>query len=122
MKNDIPLMLTDWGSVPRVMFKGEKGISSWQTILIDGIRMRIVEYSKDFIADHWCDKGHIVYCIEGEIIIKLRDNQSYILETGMSFILSDNTDSHLVLSENGAKVFIVDGDFLNKNKLKIIKE
>ncbi|MCX6165932.1 MAG: hypothetical protein NTU73_13890, partial [Ignavibacteriae bacterium] len=58
------------------------------------------------------EKGHIVYCIEGEIAIRLKDGKLYPLKTGMSLILSDNTDSHLVLSEKGAKVFIVDGDFL----------
>jgi hypothetical protein len=112
MKKEIPLMLTDWDSIPKVMFKGEKGVSYWRTIMLDGIRMRIVDYSEDFIADHWCEKGHIVYCIEGEITIKLKDGKLYPLKTGMSFILSDNTDSHLALSEKGAKVFIIDGEFL----------
>lgn len=112
MKNNIPLILTDWDSVPKIMFRGEKGVSYWRTIILGGIRMRIVDYSEDFIADHWCDKGHIVYCAEGEIIIKLKDDSLNSLKEGMSFILTDNTDSHLVLSEKGAKVFIIDGDFL----------
>ncbi|MFA5403707.1 MAG: DHCW motif cupin fold protein [Ignavibacteria bacterium] len=111
MKKNIPLLITDWDSIPKIEFKGEKGVSYWRTMVIGGIRMRIVDYSQDFIADHWCEKGHIVYCIEGEITIKLKDEKLYPLKTGMSFILSDNTDSHLVLSEKGAKVFIVDGDF-----------
>ena len=112
MKNSIPLILTDWDTIPKIMFKGEKGVSYWRTIILGGIRMRIVDYSKDFIADHWCEKGHIVYCTEGEITIKLKDGKLNPLKIGMSFILSDDADSHLVLSEKGAKVFIIDGEFL----------
>lgn len=112
MKKNISLLLNDWNSIPKVMFKGEKGVSYWRTIIHSGIRMRIVDYSEYFIADHWCEKGHIVYCIEGEITIKLKNGKLYPLKAGMSLILSDNTDSHLVLSEKGAKVFIIDGDFL----------
>lgn len=112
MQENISLLITDWDSIPKVMFKGEKGISYWRTIIRDGIRMRIVDYSVDFVADHWCEKGHIVFCIEGEISIKLKDDKLYTLKAGNSFILSDDTDSHLILSENGAKVFIVDGNFL----------
>jgi hypothetical protein len=112
MNKGVPLLITDWDLVPKITFNGEKGISYWRTMVIGGVRMRIVDYSENFIADHWCDKGHIVYCIEGEITIKLKDKKSYSLKSGMSFILSDNTDSHLVMSEKGAKVFIIDGDFL----------
>jgi hypothetical protein len=109
MKTDTPLLLADWDSIPKIMFKGEKGISYWRTIIRNGIRMRIVDYSEDFIADHWCEKGHIIYCIEGEIDIKLKDGKLYHLETNMSLILTNNTNSHLVSSQKGAKVFIVDG-------------
>lgn len=113
MKKNIPLMLIDWNSVPKEIFNGEKGVSHWRTISLEGIRMRIVEHSEDYTADHWCEKGHIIYCIEGEITIRLKDGTSLNLEKGKSVILSESSNSHFVLSEKGAKLFIVDGDFLS---------
>jgi hypothetical protein len=110
--NKIPFYVTDWDTVQKTVIKGEKGISYWRTIVLNGLRLRIVEYSENFIADHWCEKGHILYCLNGELTIKLSDNSQYIIGEGMSFVVSDNTDSHLVFSEKGAKVFIIDGDFL----------
>lgn len=112
MSNIIPFMLNNWNSVPVVEYKGEKGTSYWRTIEIDGIRMRIVEYSAKFLADHWCEKGHVLYCMEGCITIKLKNGGEYEIKKDMSFIVSDNSDAHFVSSENGAKVFILDGDFL----------
>lgn len=112
MKNNIPFMLTDWDSIPKIEFNGEKGVSYWRTLVIGGIRMRIVDYSEDFVADHWCEKGHILYCIEGEITIKLKDERIFNVRKGMSFIVSDSSDAHFVSSEKGAEVFIIDGDFL----------
>jgi mannose-6-phosphate isomerase class I len=112
MKNNIPIMLTDWDSLPKEIFKGEKGVSYWRTVSLEGIRMRIVEHSEDFTADHWCEKGHIIYCVEGEITIKFKDGTSLYLEKGKSVILPDSSNSHFVTSEKGAELFIVDGDFL----------
>lgn len=112
MKKDIPFLLIDWDSIPKVMFKGEKGISYWRTIELNGLRLRIVEHSEDFIADHWCEKGHVLYCLKGEMTIKLKDGKLYYLKEGMSFVVSDNMDAHFVYSKKGATVFIVDGDFL----------
>jgi hypothetical protein len=108
----LPLMLLDWKKIPDVKYDGKSGFSLWKTLEQNGIRTRLVEHSENFIADHWCEKGHIIYCIEGEITIKLKNEKSFSLKKGMSLILSDNTDSHFVTSEKGAKLFIVDGDFL----------
>lgn len=105
-------MLNDWDSVPKIEFKGEEGTSYWRTLVTEGIRMRIVEYSAGFISDHWCEKGHVLYCFEGEMKIKLKDERIFNVKEGMSFIVSDNIDAHSASSEKGAKVFIIDGDFL----------
>ena len=111
--SDLSLTLLDWEKIPDVKYDGKSGFSLWKTIQQNGIRIRLVEHSENFIADHWCEKGHIIYCIEGEITIKLKDGTSLTLEKGKSVIFPDGSNSHFVLSEKGAKLFIVDGDFLS---------
>jgi len=102
----------DWTAVHKVEYPGEKGTSYWQTKTYPGIRVRIVEYMPGYLADHWCEKGHIVHCISGEFVTKLKDGADVLLRTGMSFVVSDNMSSHLSISEHGAKLLIIDGDFL----------
>ena len=108
----IPFQIIDWSAIPKIEHKGESGTAFWQTVQFSGLRIRIVEYSKDYIADHWCDKGHIVHCLEGNFVIKLKDGNEYILTEGSSFIVSDGLSSHLTLSEENVKMMIIDGDFL----------
>ena len=74
--------------------------------------MRIVEYSAGYVADHWCQKGHIVHCLEGEFTTELADGTSFKLTAGMSYIVSDELSSHRSIAENNVKLLIVDGDFL----------
>ena len=64
--NLIPFQTIDWTTIERVAYKGDTGVANWQTIQYPGLRIRLVEYSKDNLADHWCEKGHIVYCLSGE--------------------------------------------------------
>ncbi len=110
--SNIPFQSIDWQSVGKVEYKGETGVSYWQTIQFEGLRVRVVEYSKNYLADHWCEKGHIVYCLAGEFISELKDMESVVLKEGMSYIVSDNMSSHRSYSKNGAKLLIIDGDFL----------
>ncbi len=105
----------DWTSVQKTEHKGETGTSFWQTLQFDTIRMRIVEYTENYLADHWCQKGHIVHCLEGEFVSELETGEKVILKKGMSYIVSDNLSSHRSVTTNGAKLLIIDGDFL-KNK------
>jgi hypothetical protein len=67
----IPFQAIDWTSIPRTEFKGAKGVAFWQTLQLQGLRIRIVEYSPGYLADHWCQKGHIVQCLEGEFVSEL---------------------------------------------------
>jgi len=76
------------------------------------LRIRIVEYSKDFVLDHWCEKGHIVHCLEGEFIIELNNGEKSIFSKGMSFVVSDELSSHRIGTTKGVKLLIIDGDFL----------
>jgi quercetin dioxygenase-like cupin family protein len=66
----------------------------------------------DYLADHWCEKGHIVHCLEGELISELKTGEQIKLSRGESFIVSDDVSSHRSSTENGVKLLIIDGDFL----------
>src|ERR1017187_5537955 len=109
---NIPFKTIDWDKVEKTEHKGETGTSFWQTIQIGGLRIRIVEYSVGYLADHWCQKGHIVYCLEGSFITELKNGGNFMLTKGMSYIVSDDLSSHRSVSANGVKLLIIDGDFL----------
>lgn len=114
MNNDrFPFQTIDWTEVPKTAHNGAKGMAFWQTLQLQGLRIRIVEYSKGYLADHWCRKGHIVHCLEGEFTSELQDGESFILKEGMTYVVSDEISSHRSSTENGVKLLIVDGDFLN---------
>ncbi|MHA4808839.1 DHCW motif cupin fold protein [Flavitalea flava] len=108
----IPFQTVDWSSIEKIEHKGATGTSFWQTLQFEGLRVRIVEYSKDYLADHWCRKGHIVYCLEGEFVSELQNGEKFTLSKGMNYIVSDDLSSHRSISENGATLLIIDGDFL----------
>ncbi|MES2133413.1 MAG: DHCW motif cupin fold protein [Bacteroidota bacterium] len=109
---NIPFQSIDWTGIDKVEHKGEKGTSFWQTLQFDGLRIRIVEYSQNYLADHWCQKGHIVHCLEGEFESELETGEIIKLSKGMSYIVSDNLSSHRSISGKGVKLLIIDGDFL----------
>jgi hypothetical protein len=113
MKNEgIQFQLIDWESIPKTEHKGETGTSFWQTLQFNGLRIRIVEYSKGYLADHWCQKGHIVHCLKGEFGSELHDSKRFTLTKGMTYIVSDELSSHRSSTEKGVKLLIIDGDFL----------
>lgn len=104
----LPFCTTDWSKVPRTEHKGERGIAYWQTQQFGDIRVRIVEYTPGYLADHWCAKGHILFCLDGELQTELKDGRRFTLKPGMSYQVSDNAEPHRSLTEIGAKLFIVD--------------
>lgn len=109
---NIPFQIVDWTKVSRTEHKGITGVAYWQTIQFEGLRIRMVEYSKEYFADHWCEKGHIVHCLEGEVVNELKDGSKTILTPGMSYVVSDELSSHRSITEEGVKLMIIDGDFL----------
>ena len=111
---NIPFQTIDWSSISKVEYKGETGSAFWQTLLFSGLRIRIVEYSPGYLADHWCTKGHIVHCLEGDFISELNNGTSFELKQGMTYVVSDEMSSHRSVSRKGVKLLIVDGDFLKK--------
>jgi hypothetical protein len=108
----IPFNHIDWSDVPKTEHRGERGIAYWQTLNFDGLRLRIVEYSAGYLADHWCQKGHIVHCLEGEFVSELDNGEDFLLEKGMTYVVSDDLSSHRSITKNGVKLLIIDGDFL----------
>ena len=109
----MPFKVTDWKDHHATEHKGAHGSSIIRTRNFGKFKVRQIDYSPDYESGHWCEKGHIAYCIEGELSIHLTNGRQYILSKGMSFEEEDDEASHKVFSEKGAKLFVVDGDFLN---------
>lgn len=110
--SNIPFQTIDWTSIEKIEYKGEIGTAIWQTIQFGGLRIRLVEYSKGYLADHWCQKGHIVHCLEGEFISELSTGEQIKLTKGETYVVSDDLSSHRSAAMNGVKLLIIDGDFL----------
>lgn len=109
----IPFQVTDWEQMPVTEHKGETGFATWKTLQLGNLRIRMVEYSANYLADHWCEKGHVIYCIAGEMLTELSDGKECKLTQGMSYQVSDQQGSHRTSSVDGVKLFIIDGEFLN---------
>lgn len=107
---------TNWSNVPVTEHCGERGVALWRTLQFDGIRVRLVEYSRDYVANHWCSAGHIVYCIEGEMTSELADGRMFTLTKGMTYQVSDGMSLHRSHSREGVKLLIIDGSFLSHTK------
>lgn len=107
MKN-IPFGTTDWATIDSTEHKGETGVALWRTQQFDSIRVRMVEYSAGYQADHWCKKGHILFCIAGELHTELADGREFVLTPGMSYQVADNAEPHRSYTKTGALLFIVD--------------
>lgn len=108
----IPFTTLDWSSIEKTEHKGTTGTSFWQTIDLNGLRIRIVEYSANYLADHWCQKGHVVHCLEGSFVTEMQTGEKITLTPGMSYVVSDELSSHRSTSAKGVKLLIVDGEFL----------
>ena len=105
---DIPFATIDWASVPAVRWEGASGLACWRTVRCGSIRVRMVEYTPGYVADHWCTKGHILLCLEGELHTELKDGRAFVLNAGMSYQVADDTQPHRSSTRVGAKLFIVD--------------
>jgi quercetin dioxygenase-like cupin family protein len=103
-----PFQILVWSSVSREEHKGETGIAYWQTKMIDNIRVRRVEYSPGYKADHWCNKGHIIFCLEGAMNTELADGRIMKLDAGMCYFVGDNNEAHRSFTDTGCQLFIVD--------------
>ena len=107
----------NWNNITKTRHEGKTGFAFWQTLKFDGIRLRIVEYSPNYFANHWCNVGHIVHCLEGEFLSELETGEKFLLSKGMSYIVSDEMSSHRSVSDKGVKLLIIDGTFLAGRKV-----
>jgi hypothetical protein len=105
---DIPFTTTDWSTIAAIQHNGTTGHAYWRTCQFGSIRVRMVEYTPGYAADHWCEKGHIILCLEGELQTELNDGRVFKLTTGMSYQVADGAAPHRSFTSVGAKLFIVD--------------
>lgn len=109
MKIDgFPFSTTDWSQVPTTEHIGERGVAHWRTQQFGDIRVRMVEYSPGYLADHWCSKGHIILCTAGELHTELKDGRHFTLKPGMTYQVADDGEPHRSQTDIGATLFIVD--------------
>jgi hypothetical protein len=104
----IPFGTTDWSQVEAVPHPGEVGVAYWRTQNFGGLRVRMLEYTPGFVSDHWCVKGHILLCLEGELHTRLEDGRTFVLGPGMSYQVADGAEPHRSTAPVGAKLFVVD--------------
>ena len=105
----LPFTVTDWNKLEPSVHPGETGQALWRTLNIGELRVRMVEYSPGYLADHWCDRGHVLYVVTGELDTELRDGRKFTLKPGMSYQVSDFGDAaHRSSTATGATLFIVD--------------
>jgi len=104
----IPFGTTDWANVEVTEHPSGTGKAFWRTQRFGDLRVRMVEYTPGYLADHWCVKGHILLCLEGELHTELEDGRSFVLKPGMSYQVADNAEPHRSSTATGARLFIVD--------------
>ena len=117
----VPFQTVDWNALAETEHNGDTGMAHWRTMQWGDLRVRVVEYSPGYKADHWCTKGHILFLLEGELTTELQDGRQFHLTKGMSYQVSDDVSAHRSFTTTGAKLFIVDGGFLKiekKNKVQ----
>ncbi|MDH4572233.1 DHCW motif cupin fold protein [Salinicola acroporae] len=106
--DDIPFATTDWSTITPTEHAGETGRALWRTRQFGAVRVRMVEYTPGYLADHWCSKGHVLLCLEGELVTELEDGRVFRLLPGQSYQVADQAEPHRSSTESGAKLFIVD--------------
>lgn len=105
---NVPFATTDWETIPETVHPGETGTAHWRTLEQGNIRVRMVRYSAGYLADHWCDRGHVLLVLEGELTTELKDGSLHVMKPGVSYQVASNTAPHRSRTETGATLFIVD--------------
>ncbi|MCY0963984.1 DHCW motif cupin fold protein [Parathalassolituus penaei] len=106
--NNLPFCVTTWKDITPTQHAGDSGFALWFTQQFGAIRVRMVEYSPGYVADHWCKKGHVLLCLAGELHTELEDGRVFVLTPGMSYQVADNAEAHRSSTTGGATLFIVD--------------
>ena len=97
-----------WSTIAPTTHAGERGVAHWQTVEVGNVRVRLVRYSADYLADHWCERGHVLHVLDGELSTELRDGRTFVLRAGQSYIVADGDGAHRSSTARGARLFIVD--------------
>jgi len=105
---DVAFCTTDWGTVPTTEHAGETGMAIWRTLETGNIRVRMVDYTPGYRADHWCSRGHVLLVLAGELVTELADGRRIVLPAGSSYQVAENAEPHRSETSTGAKLFIVD--------------
>jgi quercetin dioxygenase-like cupin family protein len=105
---NIPFETVAWSTLAPTTHKGDSGEAYWRTRQFGEVRVRMVEYTPGYIANHWCKKGHVLLCLEGELRTELEDGRVFTLKPGMSYQVADEAEAHRSMTSTGAKLFIVD--------------
>ena len=105
---DVPFCTIDWSTVEPTEHPGINGKALWRTFEMGNIRVRMVEYTPGYLADHWCNKGHVLLVLEGELVTELSDGRKFVMTPGVSYQVADDANPHRSYTEGGAKLFIVD--------------
>ena len=106
--SDMPFSTTDWSSIERTEHPGETGLAYWRTRHFGNMRVRMIEYTPGYLADHWCVKGHILLCVDGELHTELEDGRKFTLRPGISYQVADHAEPHRSSTNTGARLFVVD--------------
>ena len=106
--SNIPFGTTDWSALERTEHSALQGQAFWRTQQFGAIRVRMVEYTPGYVSDHWCSKGHVLLCLEGELRTELQDGSVHVLRPGMSYQVADGAEAHRSTSPTGARLFVVD--------------
>jgi len=104
----IPFQTIDWSKATPTTHPGETGVATWRTCEVGNVRVRMVDYSAGYLADHWCERGHVIHVIEGELTTELRDGRSFTLAAGQTYVVADGDGAHRSRTPVGARLFIVD--------------
>jgi hypothetical protein len=105
---NIPFETVDWQAVTGVEYPGETGVAVWRARQFGEIRVRMIDYSVGYRADHWCEKGHLLLCCRGELHTELKDGRVVVLRAGMGYYVADGAQPHRSSSPLGATLYIAD--------------
>ncbi len=104
----VPFITVDWSTIEPTEHPGTTGKALWRTFEQGNIRVRMVEYTPGYLADHWCNRGHVLLVLEGELVTELSDGRKFVLKPGTSYQVAEDANPHRSFTETGAKLFIVD--------------
>ena len=105
---NIPFQTIDWSSLTTTQHPGESGSATWRTCEVGNVRVRMVEYSAGYLADHWCERGHVIHVLEGELHTELSDGRHFVTRAGETYVVANGDGAHRSRTDGVARLFIVD--------------